>query len=744
MFNDSTPSVQEQLARLYAQQEWHNPVELHPELMSLYGLNPFIRHISASRAAMFTGNLAQMVVIKNPMRKRIRSGMERPFGEATFSIEFDDDVEVLEIIPRFGHTAGANRIRHSPQTAVIYENLRTKELGVTMLTDYHVTHQHFGTEFKRNRDALDKMRKGVRFKKGTRLAHSPLIDEHKNYMYGRETNVLMASDVAGTEDGVKARRGYLAALAPTGFETRVFEFGREFFPTNQSTVPGVYKIMPDLGEKVSSTGLLVALRRYDPISAVANMTVDALMQPDYIFDRKRFVQHIDAEVVDIKVERNTSIPIPPLPVGMDEQLFKYYNADTEFYKKIVDFWTEKRKEARRRGYQELPMEPELSHLVFEAIGRVTPDYIRPDGGFGKKYDDNGKVDKVYRGLKLDAWRVEITFKYLSVPNKGYKITDINGNKSVVVEVVDDEDMPVDENGIVADIVVDPNSRWNRVTPASPIEMIISGAARDLGKRIQASFGFPLNDQISEEEATDVVYAPENRDLVDAAFNELLEFYKVVVPFHWQDLTDPEYHRFNPEYKYSQVAAVIYDHMFGLDMEMPTNNPIHMPDVIRTIRDRWPPFITPVRFRGRDGKMKVSREPMLIAPSYYINLEKTAEDSWMAASSAKCNVFGTTARLSNNDKYDSPGRQSSIRVGESEFRSEAAVCGGEAIADQKDASNNPIAHKFVLRRLLTHPTPTNVEEVLDRAVVPVGGHRPLAYMRNMFECSGKQLTNEYTE
>ncbi|MNZ59125.1 DNA-directed RNA polymerase subunit B [compost metagenome] len=736
----NNPSVHEQLAQYYSQTA-RFPVELHPELMSLYGLNPFIRHISASRAAMFTGNLAQMVVIKEPTRKRIMSLMERPFGDATFSIEFDDNVQVLEIIPRFGHTAGANRIRHSPQTAIIYENQSTNEIGVTMLTDYHVTHQHFGTEFKRNRDVLDQMRKGAFFKKGTKLAHSPLIDQHGNYCYGRETNVLMASDVAGTEDGVKVRRGYLEKLAPTGFETRVFEFGREFFPTNQSPVPGIYKIMPDLGEKVSSTGLLVALRRYDPISAVANMTTEALQQPDYIFDRKRFVQHIDAEVVDIKVERNTSINIPPLPVGMEDQLLKYYNADTEFYKKIVDFWWEKRKDARRRGYEELPMTPEFSHLVYEALGRVTPDYLRKDGGFNRKAEEVGKVDKVYRGVKLDAWRVEITFKYLSIPNKGYKITDINGNKSVVVEVVDDEDMPVDENGIVADIVVDPNSRWNRVTPASPIEMLIAGAARDLGKRIQASFGFDMNAQLNEDEVNDVVYAPENRDLVEKAFDELLEFYKVVVPLQYDDLIDPEYHRFNPEYKHTQVAAVIADHLLGLDLTMPTNNPVLMPDVIRTIKERWPPFITPVRFRGRDGKMKVSKEPMLIAPSYYINLEKTAEDSWMAASSAKCNVFGTTARLSNNDKYDSPGRQSSIRVGESEIRSESAVCGGEATADQKDASNNPIAHKFVLRRLLTHPTPTNIEEVLDRKVVPVGGHRPLAYMRNMFECSGKQLTNE---
>jgi hypothetical protein len=728
----------EQIAQKY--KPLANHVELHPELMSLYGLNPFIRHISASRAAMFTGNLAQMVVIKEPTRKKIMGGMERAFGEATFSIEFDDDVKILDVIPRFGGTAGMNRIRHSPQTAIIYENYRTNEIGVVMLSDYHIAHQHFGTEYKRNRDVVEQLRKDAFVAKGTKLTQSPAIDEYGNYMYGRETNVLMASDVAGTEDGVKARRGYLEKLAPTGFEKRVFEFGREFYPINQSSDPNVYKIFPDIGEKVNSTGLLVALRRYDPISAVANMTVEALQQPDYIFDRKRFVQHIDAEVVDIKVERNTSINIPPLPVGMDDQLFKYYNADTEFYRKIFDVWKRLRKSCADLR-MELRLEPEFGRLVYEAIGRLGADYAKPDGGMSRSADDNQKVEKVYRGVKLDAWRVEITFKYLSIPNKGYKITDIHGDKSVVVEVVDDDDMPVDENGVVADIVVDPNSRWNRVTPASPIEMMIGAAGRDLAKRLQETFGFDRNLQLTEDQVEDAVYAAGNVDLVEAAYNELLEFYKVVTPIQYADELDPDYRRSNPEYMYTSVSAALLDHYHGLDLYMPTNNPVHMPDVIEAIRDRWPPFITPVRFRGRDGKMKVSREPMLIAPSYYINLEKTAEDAWMAASSAKCNVFGTTARLSNADKFNSPGRISSSRVGEAEFRAQAAACGGEAIAAQKDASNNPIAHSHALRNMLTHPTPTNIDVLIDVNVVPVGGHRPLAYMRNMFECSGKQLTND---
>lgn len=718
-------------------------VELHPELMSLYGLNPLIRHISSSRAAMFTGNLSAMVAIKEPTQPRLKTLMERPFGKATCNISFKDDVEIIEVIPRFAHTAGANRIRHSPQTLVVYENYRTKEIGATVITDYHCTHQHFGVELKRDRDVFDRLRRGATFPKGTRIAGSPLVDEYGNYSIGRETNLLMASDLAGTEDGVKVRRGYLEKLAPTGFEKRVFEFGREFYPINQSTVPGTYKVFPDIGEKVASSGLLVALRRYDPISAVSNMTTEALLNPDYIFDRRRFCHHVDAEVIDIRVERNTSINIPPVPIGMEEQLFKYYNADTEYYRRIVELEQELRRRYDRRGVR-LNLEPEFHRIVVEAYGRLVSEGMLNNSAYSSSMAAelrNSRVDKVCRGVKLDAWWVEITFKYLSVPNRGYKVTDLNGNKSVVVEVVDDEDMPCDENGVVADMVVDPNSRWNRETPASPIGMMIGAVGRDLAKRIQARFGFDMNAQLSHDQARDAVYSPENGPIVTQAFEELMDFYAIIAPVQWEALNSEEYRSKNPEYMYDHVIHVLEDHQYGLHLAMPADNPVDIPKAIKALTDRWPPFKTTLRFRGRDGKMKTTKTPMLIAPSYYITLEKTAEDSWMASSSSPRNVFGTTSRLTGSEKYDSPGRESSIRVGESEIRLEAATCTGEAVAEQKDASNNPVAHSFMQRKILTAERPTDIEEALDRSVVPVGGHRPLAYLRHMFECSGKELTNE---
>lgn len=721
-------------------------VELDPELMSSLGLNSLARGISSSRAAMFTGNLSQMVVIKDPMRKRLMSGMERGFGEATCSIEFEDDVEIIKVIPRFAHTAGINRINRSPQTAVIYENFNTKEIGVLMLTDYHVTHQHFGTEFKKNHDVINQLSPKQRFKKGTKVMTSPLLDDHGNYMYGREANLLMCSDVAGTEDGAKVRRGWLEGCAPTGFETRVFEFGKTHYPVAKKidVEKGIYKIFADLGERIDPNCLLVALRKYDVINGVCNMTTEALQQADYIFDRKRFVQHPDAEVVDIRVERNMSGGVPPLPIGMDEQLLKYHNADTEWYKKIVDCWSELREQCYKRQVK-LRLEPDFSRLMVEAIARVGSDYVRPDKSLqafmAKMEHESNKVTNSYRGVPLDTWRVEITFKYQSIPNKGYKITDIDGDKSVVVEVVDDEDMPVDANGVVADIVVDPNSRWNRMTPASPIEMAISATGRDLGKRLQERFGWDKNVQLTEEEISSRVFDTRYADVVVDCHNELLEFYKVVAPLQYQDLTSPEFIDANPDHMYNHVSSVLFDHMYGLYLYFPPNNPVHIPTMLREMRKRWPPFITPVRFRGRDGKMKVSRESMMIASSYYITLEKTAEDGWMATSSAKLHAYGTTARLGNHDKYDSPGRANPVRVGESEIRLEGATVGGDIIADKADASNNPLAHKFALRNLLTAEFASNIDVLVDRNVIPVGGHRPASYLKHIFECSGKELTND---
>ena len=402
--------------------------ELDPELTSMSALNQFTPNVHASRGAMFTGNLGQWLVINGATPRLIYSGVEQAYGEATFSQGFDRDVEIIKTIARFpdaGHPGVPAKI--NPSTLVIFEDYETKEIGCLELTEFHSTHQHFGFRYKKNEDVLAKLTPGRAIPAGTRVHQSPNLLPNGDYMFGLQCNVLFSSDPAVIEDGIKVSESFLERIIPTGYTTETFDFGKTHFPINlygDYNDPDNYKAFPNIGETIGTDGLLACLRKHSDVVNVVNMTVNNICRPDYIYDRKKYGL-ADAKVVDIKVHRNTSINIPPMPVGTDRQLMWYWEADNSYYRKILDAYWDLRDGRLKRG-SDMRMSPEFHDLVVQAIHRCGVDY-RPEGRrVTREIKDLLDVRSEYRGVPLDAWHVEITYEHRSIPNDGFKLTDING------------------------------------------------------------------------------------------------------------------------------------------------------------------------------------------------------------------------------------------------------------------------------------------------------------------------------
>lgn len=396
------------------------PNELYPELMSSSGLNAFHAHVSSPRGAMFTGNLGQYLPVSGATRRFIQTGMEREFAKGTFSLKFDCDAEIIKVIHRYPRTAGEGMIKYNPHSIVIYEDVLTKEVNVLELPKHHCTHQHFGFEYKYS-GLENQFATGQMFEKGTKIADSPLVDANGDFMFGLETNVAFMSDPAVIEDGVKVSESFIKRCVPNTYQTRVIMFGVNDYPINLYGNERVFKAFPDIGEKIHSHGLLFALREYDEVLGVVNMTPSALCTPDYFFDH-RIYGDADATVVDIKVECNTNLSIPPTPFGMEDQLMKYYNADTEYYRKILDVYHELR---MLRG-EDLCLAPAFHALVVKALNRIGLDYRPKQKPTWRERLDTTKVTSTYRGMNIPHWRVEITFRSQSVPNIGFKVTDCMG------------------------------------------------------------------------------------------------------------------------------------------------------------------------------------------------------------------------------------------------------------------------------------------------------------------------------
>lgn len=703
--------------------------EISLELTSISGLQGKKRGVSSPRDAMFTGNTGQFVVIDGATRRRHKTMAEYVFGEATFKIAFPVDAEIIRVIHRFPKTFGEDSIAYNPRTIIIYKNHHTHEIDILDVVEYHTLHQHYGFEYKRNEAIWEQLNPGVEVPAGTVLSDSPNVLEDGDYTFGIEVPTILDSGPPGSEDGFQISTWLVDQIVPTGFGKRTIGFGSKQMPINLRGGNNKFQIFADIGEQISETGLVFAGRRFDELLSPVMLSPQALQTVDGLYDNRVYGER-GATVVDVVVERNTAIAGSSLPVGMDEQLYKYYNADKLFYTTILDEY-----KALRYRQKNLVISEEFQTLVVEAIARVGKEYFRTN-----KQDDFGfaanKVNMAWCGMPLDEWMVTITYRYKARPNVGVKLTDTHGAKGVVCKVTPTEDMPIDENGNRCHLRGFDGANVNRLNPSRPYEQYFKAAERDLVQRMRLQLGFTRH-KVDIDRLEDMADDPRNDSLFQKLHDDLLGYYDIVYPLMRPKIESAEYAEIRL-HKYEHLLNVIVNGIYAVD---PPDNPIDYPTALREVKNKYPAEITHVSWKGLDGTTKTSVAPVLIGDLLFMALEKTAE-AWSAVASAKYQHFGTNARLTNFDKYSAPGRlQPTKFFGEAENRLIAATCGPDFLAHMVDMNSNPTVHREAKRNQLESPTPTNMDFCFDRKDFPIGGHRPVQFTKHIFQCSGKRFTNK---
>lgn len=709
--------------------------ETPPEMVPISGANPYWPYVAGARQVMYTGNLSQFVVVDGRTIKRQQSGLERELARGTFSHKFPSKAVVKAVIPRLTSTKFGDSFDINPLDLVIFEDFDTKRLDVIELTKFHVMHQHYGFQFEFDTDVYDKLIPGARIDKDVTIARSPAVTEQGDYMYGLETNVCMISDPAGTEDGVKYSRTYANRIRSDGFEMRTISCGRTHYPANIYGTENLYQPLPEIGQKIHSNGLICAQRPYSEKYDAMYMTRKQLLKPVYGLDTTVFGIP-EATVVDIRVMHNDRLSNPRMPEEMSRQFRKYYEADKRFYINLI------RTCLCRKGGQmsdDVELSPRLWEMLYEAIARAGESLIE-EGLWPKSRSELLRIMKNYRGEVLDEWRVDIIYQYKTAIGEGPKVTDTAGGKGVGSAVVEDEDMPVDQYGNRADVVIFSNSTVNRLNNGRQHELVVGAAGRDIIKRIRRTYGLPDTGEIPTNVIKHAVCLHDNQVLSMKNFAYLMGFYKMVSPKMHGILSRPET---IPQGRHlAHLIKVIEDgaQPWGLFLHIPANSGVRMDTVINEIKNGpYCPEMSVVTYRNLAGEMVTTKQPCLIGPNYYMALEKTATD-WSGQSSSKLGPFGTPARLTNADKYSSPGRETVTKTaGESEERNMAAAMGGDWIAEMNDMNNNPVVHREACDVILTHPTPTNIPQLIDRKKFPLGGHRPLQYVIHNLVVSGKNIS-----
>ena len=657
---------------------------LKPQFLQVQNLNSFASGVTASRADMFASEIGQAPPLQNSEVKLIQSGMEREYGKYTHQIKLPVNGMIEKVIHQYPPNGVMSGNVQYP-TTIVYQDMdytdgtngtRTPRFGAITIPVFSLNHHVLGFDFVRTR-ASRTLQAGIGIPKDTILARSPSLDENGDYRYGKNANICLGSFPEVRQDGVVLRRGFAEASKFRGYGEMTIQFGNDEVPLNLYGDDKTYKIFPDIGEQIRIDGVLFATRKLIPGLYPIQMSRKALQQHNDTDNRKIAKEHggtvVSVEVIYAPRGR------PTTPTGMDEQPRRYLDAQRQYYFELKQAY----EDIRKRHGSKFVLRPEFQNML-----------VRGEMMLLDHFKDKQRITYVESGSPLSEWTVKITYAYDITPTIGHKLADQNGGKGVVVDIWEDKDMPMDQDGNVADIVMDGGSIVNRLNPSRTFEIDINASFARTRKVIIESI---KADPTPENYMRNFEWLLGAYDIVSPRFAALVR--KV----------DPMKHML------SVIKSEIH-------LWIPTDNPVQTDVMMEELLRRYPKCYDRLWITDHDGQRILSENVGTIGKQYIIILEKTGEE-YSAVSSPVLQHQGIPGKLTKSDKQSSPGRPQATRItGETEGRLINSLAHHDALFMLLDIANSPTTHRAVCRKILTHPTPTNIDQIVDRNQYPRGNNR----------------------
>lgn len=692
-----------------------HPNQLDLRLLGTQGLVPWDGVDSASRKQMFASHMGQALTISMPSERRIQTGMEYEYGKYTFNVKMPENGRVIKIIDRFPQAVGSeDGFLMNSERLVLFES-DTGELGMVSLPFYACNHPYFGFQYQQPQ-SHPTIVPGQTIAKDTVLLDSPNKGPNGEYMYGLELNIAFMTHPAVAEDGIILSRSALNKLKYRTYEKRVINFGKEHYPINLYGDERKYKSFPDIGEychppRNEHPGMLIALRQFNEDLITIDQSINSLQRVEHVFDKCIYADGAGGKVVDIKMYHQHPGRAETNCEAMLEQPLRYARATYHFHKSIVDFYMQ---EFKRRG-KAIRLSPALHRLVVESM--AVTSFKLPN------LKENLRLS--YKAAPLDEFRMEVVVEYEKVPSLGAKATDTMGGKGVCCLIMEDEDMPVDINGVRAEAIFDPNATNNRMNYGRGYEQFLSAACVNLGNIVRNHLN--VNANMPKDTLKRAIQSA-SKEAKQACYTHLQNFYNITVPEQ-----QAKWYAGLPEK--DKEEDLYYICKESVSLHFPPSNPVYLPQMVEDIRKHYPVPVGPVKYRGFSGNIVETKVPVAIGSVYCILLEKVGDD-WSAVSTSKTQHNGVITHISPDDKDTTPTKEQATRVlGETEFRMTNSYVGGHFSAELHDRSSSPVTRQQIAKTILRAERPTLIEKVTDRTVNPLGFGKPLQLLREVAHCAG---------
>jgi hypothetical protein len=285
-------------------------------------------------------------------------------------------------------------------------------------------------------------------------------------------------------------------------------------------------------------------------------------------------------------------------------------------------------------------------------------------------------------------------------------------------------MPIDEEGNVADIVMDGAATINRMNIGRLYEQYYNAASRQTHNLVCNMLRVPP--YLNEINAQDILAATDP-GLLESAFQVLVGYYRIMYEpmAQWANERTESLVEF---------MTTIVSH--GIYIYLPPDNPKESSQIVKDIETSiYRPHYGKVSYVGNSGNCVITKDNIRVAAMYILLLEKTGDD-WSSVSSAKLQHFGVIAPLTKQDKYSNPARLQGVKgAGEAEVRIFKSYTKGNFTVEMMDRNNNPKTHKHICNAIISAPNPTNIDKLVNRTLMPYGEVKPLMLIRHITECAG---------
>lgn len=652
-------------------EEFISDTEIRMELIGMpTHLVRFPEHTSSQRMLMSASAMAQAEVVDGAEPPKIQTGFESKYGRYQFSTsERDQDIIVYDIIPKFVSTINSNGLSiRNPATTVVYIGADDGLVGCFDIEDYTMVSSGFGYKNKiTNKHMLSK---GDYIPKDIKFTSAPNHDGEL-YNMGVMANTCYIPLWETTDDAFIISESFARKLDRQAFDSLTVNLKEGEIPLNLYGTATEHKAFPDVGERVRDDGIVFGIRQHNDNTFLSDFSVDALRQPDHLYD-ELFLIPQGAEIIDIQVYSSHRYFKKQLEATGDAncamaQFMYYQSLHNRYYDRVLATY----RELEEKGYK---------------CGRTFSTLVERCMAFSYRNNSNKQSMELYdKKEPIVAMQIVITYAYPMRVSLGAKVTGVEGSKGVVSAIWKDEDMPVSEHGLRADIIITPESPFNRLNVGQLYEQFIT--------------------LVSEVVRNNVITGIVPRD---QAYEYILGYLHEVRPVYAKLVREKTYNNQD-----AFVEAVIND---GIYLVIPPFCKTITPELIMRLSEKYNVYRGPITYYRRDAQGNrtkiVTKYPGLIGSRYMYLLGKRPINQLAVTELGYINQFKNPIKLKMaRTKSQYLTKRTPQRYGEDEVAIISCCAGPESAARILGVySNSPVAAEELSHRLLTDPNPSALKSI----------------------------------